>query len=231
MTNTTVAVSEKLECCELSNAMFDVVGDIDPYGLDFDVCNRAQDESAAVGSENDSGTGGMHAQARALLRHTLEGSFPRLFESQSRGRRALGAQGAQRQEVAATGAAARTAETAASLSTFGYDACVTDYMTQYLNKAEVKEAIHANANVTWAQCSVSMTYEANEQDDFMEGVWRSLIESGLRLHVYSGDDDSICGRFSRARALAHCSFFFVFDPRASLARCSVFSHGVGSHSV
>ena len=35
--------------------------------------------------------------------------------------------------------------------------------------------------------------EEGERELELEGVWRSLIESGLRLHVYSGDDDSICG--------------------------------------
>ena len=32
----------RVQCCELADAMWELVGDIDPYGLDYDVCNRPE---------------------------------------------------------------------------------------------------------------------------------------------------------------------------------------------
>ncbi|EGB12834.1 hypothetical protein AURANDRAFT_18927 [Aureococcus anophagefferens] len=127
------SITGDMECAELTAAMFDAIGDVDYYGLDFPVCNKAQ--------------------------------------------------GLERRRLA--GAPAK----------YGYDACVADYATQYLNKAEVKNAIHANASLLWAECSLpdTLRYNYDDMNLFMEPVWKKLIEAKLHLLVFSGDDDSICG--------------------------------------
>ncbi|KAH8096326.1 serine carboxypeptidase [Aureococcus anophagefferens] len=104
------SITGDMECAELTAAMFDAIGDVDYYGLDFPVCNKAQG-------------------------------------------------------------------------------------LEYLNKAEVKNAIHANASLLWAECSLpdTLRYNYDDMNLFMEPVWKKLIEAKLHLLVFSGDDDSICG--------------------------------------
>ena len=41
----------------------------------------------------------------------------------------------------------------------GYDPCVDDYATAYLNRADVKAAIHANPEIEWAECSQRTPYD------------------------------------------------------------------------
>lgn len=81
-----------------------------------------------------------------------------------------------------------------------YDPCVDDYATTYLNRPDVKEALGANANITWAECSSRTPYGTLIYDYLcseipMEPIWREILDSGkdLKLLIISGDDDSVCG--------------------------------------
>ena len=38
----------------------------------------------------------------------------------------------------------------------GYEPCAEDYMTTYLNTAEVKKAIHVKDDIEWQDCSRSL---------------------------------------------------------------------------
>lgn len=171
------SVSGDVQCAELTAAMFDSIGDVDYYGLDFPVCNKAQgleasDQDAAVAAP----TGGTKQAARLLA------SLSPVFRTGKRADR----------DVVKSAKARRLDGAPAK---FGYDACIADYTTQYLNKAEVKEAIHANASLEWAECSLpdTLRYNYDDMNYFMEPVWKKLIEAKLHLLVFSGDDDSICG--------------------------------------
>lgn len=158
------SITGDVDCAELTAAMFDSVGDIDYYGLDFPLCNKAQ------GVETYS------KQASRLLDN---------LQYSRTGRRDARLLSERRLASADASAPAK----------FGYDACVADYMTNYLNKAEVKAAIHANASLEWAECSLpdTLRYNYDDMNNFMEPVWKKLIEAELHLLVFSGDDDSICG--------------------------------------
>ncbi|CAN0059649.1 unnamed protein product, partial [Heterosigma akashiwo] len=77
-----------------------------------------------------------------------------------------------------------------------YDACTDDYITKYLNQDIVKEAIHANTDIEWSECSRDLKYDrANSMNVPMEPNYQFLLNSGedLKIMVYSGDDDSVCG--------------------------------------
>ncbi|KAH8054930.1 serine carboxypeptidase [Aureococcus anophagefferens] len=130
------SITGDMECAELTAAMFDAIGDVDYYGLDFPVCNKAQ--GLEVSAETDAPPAAAGGTKQAAAR-----------------------------------ASGRT----------------------YLNKAEVKNAIHANASLLWAECSLpdTLRYNYDDMNLFMEPVWKKLIEAKLHLLVFSGDDDSICG--------------------------------------
>nr|CAJ73288.1 cathepsin A [Guillardia theta] len=78
-----------------------------------------------------------------------------------------------------------------------YKPCVDDYMTQYLNRKDVQKAIHVSnpGSVTWSVCSdvVNEAYNPKDVAAPMMGVYNELIKhGGLKMMIYSGDDDSIC---------------------------------------
>jgi carboxypeptidase C (cathepsin A) len=81
-----------------------------------------------------------------------------------------------------------------------YDPCVPDYAQTYLDRDDVKVALHANTNITWLECSGrtsygTLKYNYSWSDVPMEPYYQYLLESDadLKIMVFSGDDDSICG--------------------------------------
>eukprot|EP00616_Rhizochromulina_sp_CCMP1243_P006264 CAMPEP_0118972326 /NCGR_PEP_ID=MMETSP1173-20130426/8657_1 /TAXON_ID=1034831 /ORGANISM="Rhizochromulina marina cf, Strain CCMP1243" /LENGTH=466 /DNA_ID=CAMNT_0006921851 /DNA_START=27 /DNA_END=1427 /DNA_ORIENTATION=- len=81
-----------------------------------------------------------------------------------------------------------------------YEPCADNWATDYLNRADVKEAIHANSEITWAQCSSktpygTLVYNYSWSEVYMEPYYEYLINGdyGLKILVLSGDDDSVCG--------------------------------------
>ena len=77
-----------------------------------------------------------------------------------------------------------------------YQPCAENYLIAYLNRDDVKDAIHAKTDVTWASCASPLTlkYDIADRERKMQGYYNDLIDGGYGLHilVYSGDDDSVC---------------------------------------
>ena len=62
-------------------------------------------------------------------------------------------------------------------------------ITQYLNRNEVKTALHVNTDITWAMCSDDVFNRYKKQDKGSIWTYPILIESGIRILIYSGDTD------------------------------------------
>ncbi len=77
--------------------------------------------------------------------------------------------------------------------------CLQDWTTDYLNRMDVKQALHAKDNITWGACNWSKTMEYNNTDTQqpMQPVIEYLVngEYGLKITIYSGDDDTVCAFF------------------------------------
>jgi carboxypeptidase C (cathepsin A) len=77
-----------------------------------------------------------------------------------------------------------------------YQPCEEDFTANYLNRADVQQAIGAKlkANTTWMSCSQYVNYNRDDGQNPMQGYYNKIIDSGanLKILVYSGDDDSIC---------------------------------------
>jgi len=75
-----------------------------------------------------------------------------------------------------------------------YEPCADDYLTSYLNRADVKSAIHVRSDIEWADCSRTLRYDQKDGSTSMVPIYQYLINGGYNLDilVFSGDDDSVC---------------------------------------
>ncbi|XP_073014091.1 serine carboxypeptidase-like 45 [Typha latifolia] len=73
------------------------------------------------------------------------------------------------------------------------DVCVEDETVNYLNRRDVREALHARlTGVTkWAVCSSVLEYELLDVQIPTITTVGSLVKSGIAVLVYSGDQDSV----------------------------------------
>lgn len=78
-----------------------------------------------------------------------------------------------------------------------YHPCAESHLFNYLNRNDVKTALHVNTSMDWSMCSDEIMY--SEEDSmkpqmvlYEELILRASIEVDLKMMVYSGDDDSVC---------------------------------------
>ena len=76
-----------------------------------------------------------------------------------------------------------------------YVPCEDDYMTTYLNRDDVKAAMHVRSSIKWGDCSRTIRYDQKDGPKSMTPYYQYLLNGnyGLDILVYSGDDDSVCG--------------------------------------
>ena len=75
-----------------------------------------------------------------------------------------------------------------------YDPCEMSEETLYLNRADVRKALHVADGVgQWASCSNILNYNSSDVSVPMEPIYTDLLAAGnLRMVIFSGDDDSVC---------------------------------------
>mmetsp|Transcript_39750 Transcript_39750/g.52399 ORF Transcript_39750/g.52399 Transcript_39750/m.52399 type:complete len:607 (+) Transcript_39750:64-1884(+) len=159
-------------CSELSDDMFDLVDELDPYALDFKVCHKNSGGALSVGQ----------AQRDMLTSYIHKGKFKSKHSAQP---------DTKAVELPEPSFLSGGNEP----NGLKYDACTDNYMTKWLNLEETKEAIHANTEIEWKECSNQIHYHYEDEMIYMEDFYKFLIDGGygLKIMVYSGDDDSICG--------------------------------------
>ena len=71
-------------------------------------------------------------------------------------------------------------------------------MDTYLNRDDVKDALHVKKDIKWSDCSHQVHY--SDVDFLVKSTvpyYKYLLDNnnkfGLSILVYSGDDDSVCG--------------------------------------
>ena len=78
----------------------------------------------------------------------------------------------------------------------GYDPCVDNYAVKYLNRPEVKKALHVEESITWSECSRALNYKMTDEFIPMEPLYEYFLKTNdvnkLKMLVYSGDDDAVC---------------------------------------
>ncbi|CAI0411491.1 unnamed protein product [Linum tenue] len=73
------------------------------------------------------------------------------------------------------------------------DLCVQEWTYTYLNRKDVQEAMHAKlvGILRWIDCTDVLNYDHNSFEIPTIEVLGSLVKSGIRVLVYSGDQDSV----------------------------------------
>jgi len=73
--------------------------------------------------------------------------------------------------------------------------CREAHMTSYLNRKDVQDAIHVKSKsgspVRWTQCSSIVNYSRKDLMTPMQSVYQQLLQTNLRMLVFSGDIDGI----------------------------------------
>lgn len=76
----------------------------------------------------------------------------------------------------------------------GYDPCIENNAEVYFNRPDVQKAFHANKtgmNYPWTACSSVLIHNWQDSAVSVLPIYRELIDSGLRIWVFSGDVDSV----------------------------------------
>ena len=91
-----------------------------------------------------------------------------------------------------------------------YEPCADEYAAAYLNRADVKAAIHVRSDIVWDECSRTTKYQLADKMLPMEKYYPKILNSKthpwLRVLVYSGDDDSVCGTIGTQRWIYDLGF-------------------------
>ena len=62
-------------------------------------------------------------------------------------------------------------------------------MHDYFNRPDVKNALHVNSDITWELCSSDVSARYDMQKKGSIWAYPTLIKSGIRILIYSGDTD------------------------------------------
>jgi hypothetical protein len=91
-----------------------------------------------------------------------------------------------------------------------YEPCEDIYTTNYLNNVYVKLALHVEEDIEWEECSRTTKYNLADKMLPMEKYYKIILNSkthpDLRVLVYSGDDDSVCGTIGTQRWIYNLGF-------------------------
>merc|ERR1712087_891346 len=162
--------------CAASRAALnaEVGSSIDPYALDFPVCN------ALDASKISERVMFMKRVVKDALGRPVPGVYAKLvqqLEADIEKRRRLG-----------------DSDSDSDFPPGDYYPCESNWNVEYLNQPKVQEAISARPTL-WTDCSLKVDYSFASMNNPMEPTYKWLIETApdLRITIVSGDDDSVCG--------------------------------------
>lgn len=76
-----------------------------------------------------------------------------------------------------------------------YEPCSEEYLLTYLNREDVREALHVEESVgNWTTCSYDVKYEVKDRFTTQTPLYRKLVteRNDLDILIFSGDNDSVC---------------------------------------
>jgi phosphopantetheinyl transferase (holo-ACP synthase) len=77
-----------------------------------------------------------------------------------------------------------------------YHPCAESHLYHYLNRDDVKTALHVEMGKDWAMCSDDIEYSDDDKNKPQIYLYKELIKrakvqgSNLKMMIFSGDDDS-----------------------------------------
>lgn len=85
----------------------------------------------------------------------------------------------------------------------------TKYIREFLNRADVKQALHVKEDLQWAECSDTLDYSINPEGSLY--LYPELIAANLRILKFSGDTDGAVP-FNGTRTWIHRMGLNVLKP-------------------
>jgi carboxypeptidase C (cathepsin A) len=165
-------------CNNALNTLSNEVGTLNPYDIYGDLC--------LAGRSRGSGTVRGESAAHVMLRHNP------LYQ------RALAARGARALAAGAPISAGPASPLYPAVAGIGpsddpFVPCIDEYVSTYLNRDVVKAAIHANASITWSDCTQNPAFNYTFNHSSMLPLYDAWAtqSSSMRVLVYSGDADSV----------------------------------------
>jgi len=186
-------------CYVYENLIWSMIDGINPYALDYDNCHLPAEDA-------------FNQQRQQMLEYVYEGKFAdfvkgnrnnrnghQLADSNEEQRRVLkdeekkvkgrhGGEGGSEEERESK----KENNEAEGLT---YDPCIDDYLSAFLNQADVRDAIHVSRDKKWKVCTDVLHWNWGDYYDDMVVYYEELLndDEDLKIMVYSGDDDSVCG--------------------------------------
>jgi len=99
-----------------------------------------------------------------------------------------------------------------------YHPCAETHLYNYLNRDDVKDALHVQKTKDWSMCTDDIEYSTDDSDTPQMYLYEELIErarvegSNLKMMIFSGDDDS---SEYRKLCIDHCGVFLVGEKEGS----------------
>lgn len=165
-------------CSGIIGKILDRIGGRSPYALDFPVCTSDPDMT----------------NKQFALAWFAEYIRDRQTISTSNGKVRTVTNNAQTSYMSSVNGDMRfKSSVRKSIATISYDPCREDFITKYLNKPEVKEALHVDKKIIWRTCSSVLNYNITDIQISMKPLYEYLFKStNLKVLIYSGDNDAVC---------------------------------------
>ncbi|CAM9655638.1 unnamed protein product [Heterosigma akashiwo] len=164
--STDMAKFEAGHCYVYENLMWSYLDGVNPYALSYESCHLPSEEASMGPSRSR-----MLEVIRGKQAFKEEGAAARLGDDEPWGGETWEGEDTE------------------------YDACELDYQSNYLNLPLVREALHVDVDKEWKTCSDVLHWRWGDYYDDMVYYYTQLISKdiGLKMMVFSGDDDSVCG--------------------------------------
>eukprot|EP00904_Undaria_pinnatifida_P014235 jgi/Undpi1/9942/HiC_scaffold_28.g12396.m1 len=161
-------LSGDLDACNtLEESMDSYLGNLNPYALDYPMCLGGSSDGEVSSPLGGVGLGAGQTIPRSQ-RAALKEHLHRARHGGAGGQGVYGAAGP-------------------------YEPCAEDFTIPYLNRADVQEALHVREGTVWEQCSTKVDYDATDLLRPMMPYYQRLLgDYGLKILVFSGDDDAVC---------------------------------------
>ncbi len=182
------------QCLMVQRQILEAIKTLDVYSIATPPCQLESDAGAAAaedvvaGTSKDKGRGN-----KGMLGNQQQFWTGPRFEAVAKGLRQHEDDSPPGPRFLRPASVAGVSNTSAALP---YDSCQALYGAAYLNRPDVKAAIHAQGSVAWEDCSslVLDNYQRADWGVVLEPTFRFLAEEAqdLRILLYSGDDDTVC---------------------------------------
>jgi pimeloyl-ACP methyl ester carboxylesterase len=165
-----------MECLRLASEARSIVAGLDPYGLDFPTCTIREEKTALLSK-------------LGLLKRLEEAPEEASDPSEAATQVLRGYD----DPIGTVVASSR--RRALQYFPTKYEPCSESYSVSWLNRADVKRALHVRAGApVWSACNnyINIVYNQTDVEASMIPYYEYLASKPLKIWIYSGDDDSVC---------------------------------------